>query len=122
MLAFEILGPLVVRGDDGEIPISGARRRALFLRLLVTANELVPAGPLAEDLWEGSPTTGAAATLQNHISQLRKSLGPGRLQSVPARFPVFSTDALVAPLIPSSYRFLFSSMTWRMEWPLRRGL
>ena len=79
MLAFEILGPLVVWGDDGEISISGARRRALVLRLLVTANELVPAGPLAEDLWEGDPPAGAAATLQSHISQLRKSLGPGRL-------------------------------------------
>ncbi len=79
MLAFEILGPLVVRGDDGEIAISGARRRALLVRLLIAANELVPAGPLAEDLWEGDPPAGAVATLQSHISQLRKSLDPGRL-------------------------------------------
>ena len=76
---FGILGPLVVRGDDGEIRVAGARRRALLVRLLVTANELVPAPRLAEDLWAGEPPSGAASTLQSHISLLRRALGPGRL-------------------------------------------
>ena len=79
MLEFEILGPLVVRGDGGEIRVAGQRRRALLVRFLVAANDLVPAPRLAEDLWDGEPPAGAASTLQSHISLLRQALGPGRL-------------------------------------------
>jgi DNA-binding SARP family transcriptional activator len=78
-MEFGILGPIVVRTETGDIRISGARRRGLLVRLLVTANELVPAGRLADDLWAGEPPSGAASTLQSHISFLRRALGSGRL-------------------------------------------
>ena len=35
---------------------------------------------LAEDLWDGEPTSGAASTLQSHVSLLRQLLGPSRLK------------------------------------------
>ncbi len=79
MLEFEVLGPLVVRGGEGTIPVAGARRRALLVRLLVAANELVPASRLVEDLWAEEASAATASTLQSHISLLRKVLGPGRL-------------------------------------------
>src|SRR5580658_4939370 len=79
MLEFEVLGPLVVRDEKATIPIAGARRRALLVRLLVTANELVPASRLAEDLWADEASSATASTLQSHISLLRKALGPKRL-------------------------------------------
>jgi DNA-binding SARP family transcriptional activator len=78
-LEFGILGPLLVRAETGDIQISGARRRALLVRLLLTANELVPAPRLAEDLWDGEPPPAATSTLQSHISFLRRALGSGRL-------------------------------------------
>ena len=78
-LDFGILGPLLVRARTGDIQISGVRRRALLVRLLLTANELVPAPRLAEDLWDGEPPPAATSTLQSHISFLRRALGPGRL-------------------------------------------
>jgi predicted ATPase/class 3 adenylate cyclase len=79
VLEFGILGPLLVRGEAGEIRVAGARRRALLVRLLVSADELIAAPRLAEDLWAGDPPSGAASTLQSHISSLRQVVGPGRL-------------------------------------------
>ena len=79
MVDFGILGPLVVRDEAGDIRVAGARRRALLVRLLVTANELVPSPVLVEDLWAGAPPSGAASTLQSHIRFLRQTLRGGRL-------------------------------------------
>jgi predicted ATPase/class 3 adenylate cyclase/DNA-binding SARP family transcriptional activator len=76
---FGILGPLLVRGDDGEVRVTGARRRALLVRLLVAANELVPSSRLADDLWAGDPPAGSGSTLQSHVSLLRKAIGPDRI-------------------------------------------
>jgi predicted ATPase/DNA-binding SARP family transcriptional activator len=81
VLEFEILGPLVVRGDDSEIQVPGARRRALLVRLLLSVNESVPADVLVEDLWESDPPPGAAKTLASHMSFLRRKLGEGCIQN-----------------------------------------
>ena len=58
MLEFEILGPLLVKGESGDIAIPGARRRALLIRLLVSANHAISADLLIEDVWDGNPPTG----------------------------------------------------------------
>ncbi len=50
-------------------------------RLASAANELVPAGTLVEDLWDGAPTPGAASTLQSHVSAVRKVLGADRIRA-----------------------------------------
>lgn len=80
VLAYEILGPLRVRSEEGEVAIPGARRRALLVRLLTSANREVPADRLADDLWQGDPPPGAASTLQSHVSFLRRTLGPASLE------------------------------------------
>ncbi len=77
---FGILGPLCVRDEAGEVVVSGARRRALLVRLLIAGNQPVPTDRLAEDLWEGHPPPGAASTLRSHVSLLRRSVGADRLQ------------------------------------------
>lgn len=74
-LRFEVLGPLRVVSDSDEVPISGPKRRALLTRLLLDANRPVAAATLAEDLWDGAPPPGAAATLQSHVSHLRRAVG-----------------------------------------------
>jgi predicted ATPase/DNA-binding SARP family transcriptional activator/Tfp pilus assembly protein PilF len=52
----------------------------LLVRLLLSANEVVPTGRLVDDVWEGAPPPGASSTLPAHVSVLRKALGGDRLQ------------------------------------------
>jgi predicted ATPase/DNA-binding SARP family transcriptional activator len=69
-----LLGPLEVVGDDGcviALPPSQAR---LLARLAVSANRVVSADRLIEDLWAGSSPPQAATTLRAIVSKLRKAL------------------------------------------------
>lgn len=75
MLEIAVLGPLSIRRDGEEVAVSGARRRAVLLRLLVAAGHSVRPENLIEDVWEGEPPAHAVSTLQSHISFLRKVLG-----------------------------------------------
>ncbi len=74
-----ILGALLVSRDGIKVDLAGIRRRALVCRLAVAGGRPVPAGQLAEDLWEGRPGPATPATLQSHISHLRRLLGPQQL-------------------------------------------
>jgi len=76
------------------IALSGARRRALVARLLLDAGRVVPSDTLIEDVWEGKATPAAPATLQSHVSQLRKVLG-GCLQSRTAGYVLCTDEAVV---------------------------
>lgn len=80
-MRFNVLGPLAVTGEAGDpIPIGGAKRRLLVI-LLLRANRVSRWDEIADLLWEGAPPAGGAHTIQSHISQLRKLLGPERLES-----------------------------------------
>ncbi len=72
---FRILGPLEVREDGRELPLGGAKQRALLTLLLLRANELVPTERIVEELWGDRPPATATKTVQVYISQLRKALG-----------------------------------------------
>jgi DNA-binding SARP family transcriptional activator len=74
-IEFLLLGPTEARRDGEPVALSGARRRALVARLLIDANRVVPAETLVADVWEDKTDPPAVATLQSHISQLRKVLG-----------------------------------------------
>ncbi len=95
VLEFEILGPLLIRGESGDIAIQGARRRALLIRLLVSANQLVPAGLLIEDIWDQDPPAGASQTLQSHLSFLRKTLGRDRIRHSAGGYALVCEDGEV---------------------------
>jgi predicted ATPase/DNA-binding SARP family transcriptional activator len=73
-MQFRILGPLEVSNDDHLISLAGAQRSLLTL-LLISANEVVSADRLIDELWgEDVPQSGRTA-LQVRVSQLRKALG-----------------------------------------------
>jgi predicted ATPase/DNA-binding SARP family transcriptional activator len=73
-MQFRILGPLEVAEGDCQVSLAGAQR-ALLALLLLSANEVVSADRLTEELWgERVPGSGRAA-LQVRVSQLRKALG-----------------------------------------------
>jgi DNA-binding SARP family transcriptional activator len=74
-IEFQVLGPTEARQGGRSIPLSGARRRALVTRLLLDAGRAVSADTLLEDVWGDQAPGAASATLQSHVSQLRKVLG-----------------------------------------------
>jgi len=72
---FRILGPIEVADGGAVLPLGGARQRGLLAILLLSADEVVSADRLIDDLWgERLPGSGRTA-LQVRISQLRKALG-----------------------------------------------
>ncbi len=90
-MEFRILGPLEVHANGRELPLGGAKQRALLALLVLRANELVPTERIVEELWGERPPATARGTVQVYISQLRKVLGrelvetrgPGYLLKLP---------------------------------------
>jgi predicted ATPase/DNA-binding SARP family transcriptional activator/Tfp pilus assembly protein PilF len=74
-MQFRILGSIEVEDDGLRIDLGGLRERALLACLLLSANRVVSAGRLAEDLWSGSPPPHSTATLRVYIARLRRVLG-----------------------------------------------
>jgi DNA-binding SARP family transcriptional activator len=74
---FRILGPLEVVEGGRPLTLGGPRQRALLAILLTRANEVVSYDRLIDELWGAQPPRTATNALQYHVSQLRKTLGPG---------------------------------------------
>jgi predicted ATPase/DNA-binding SARP family transcriptional activator len=71
-----MLGELQVIDGDVEVPVRGAKQRALLLLLLVRARETVQAERLSDELWGDDPPAGGANALQALVSKLRRAMGP----------------------------------------------
>jgi DNA-binding SARP family transcriptional activator len=71
-----ILGPLEVWHEGRQIPVRGAKQRALLAVLALHANEVVSSDRLLDDLWGANPPEAGQTALRVRVSQLRKSLGP----------------------------------------------
>jgi DNA-binding SARP family transcriptional activator/tetratricopeptide (TPR) repeat protein len=75
-MRFSLLGPLEVTDSAGsEVAIAGPRLRVLLAGLLLRAGVPVPAGELAEAVWDGQPPLEATSTLRTHVRRLRRALG-----------------------------------------------
>ena len=83
MLDFRILGPLEVWDDDEERPLGGTKQRAVLAILLLDAGRVVSTDRLIDLLWGERPPATAAASLQNFVSQLRKTLGADVVRTTP---------------------------------------
>jgi predicted ATPase/DNA-binding SARP family transcriptional activator len=78
-MKFGILGPLKVDGPAGDIPVPGAKQRAVLAALLLAHRDgVVSAERLIDELWGERPPATAAKSLQVHVSQLRRLLGDGQ--------------------------------------------
>lgn len=82
-MRFRVLGPLEVDAGDGPLPLGGPKQRAVLANLLIRANQVVPADILIDAVWGEVPPEKARNTLQTYVSNLRKSLGDGRLEGRP---------------------------------------
>jgi DNA-binding SARP family transcriptional activator len=76
-----ILGSFQLEEGGRRIPLGGVRQRAVFVGLLLRANEVAPSGQLLMDLWGEDSPPGAANSLQAAISRLRRVLPQGRLMT-----------------------------------------
>src|SRR5215211_1073025 len=74
-MEFRILGPVQVLDESRELPLGGAKQRALVALLLLDPNRVVSRDRLIDELWGGSPPDTAVTALQVYVSHLRKSLG-----------------------------------------------
>ncbi|MFD5702203.1 AfsR/SARP family transcriptional regulator [Streptomyces lasiicapitis] len=84
-LRFGLLGVPAVFDADGEPhPVRSPKVRALLAALLLEPDRVVSADALKEALWAGRPPASAHASLQNHVTRLRRLLDdPDRLRAVP---------------------------------------
>jgi class 3 adenylate cyclase/DNA-binding winged helix-turn-helix (wHTH) protein len=79
-MEFRLLGPLEILEAGHPLAVAG-KPRSLLAALLVHANEVVSADRLIDALWGGEPPATAQTALQVHVSQLRKVLGPDRIET-----------------------------------------
>jgi DNA-binding SARP family transcriptional activator len=84
-MQFGILGPLQIHRHAEPVPLPGAKRRILLIALLVQANRLVSVDHLAEWIWPEHRPASAVATIQAHLSTLRRDLEGDRPRSAPPR-------------------------------------
>jgi DNA-binding SARP family transcriptional activator len=75
-MQFRILGSVEVDVNGRTLDLGGLRERALLARLLLSANRVVSAAQLADDLWSDDPPPHGLATLRVYVSRLRRVLGP----------------------------------------------
>lgn len=74
-MSIRILGQVVITDRSSQIvPIAGHKARALLALLAIRPNRVVPVEQLEDELWRGTPSTGARPTLHAHISRLRATL------------------------------------------------
>ncbi len=79
---YRILGPLEALDGERQLPLGGARQRAVLGLLLLHGNETLSRDVIIDELWgEDAPPT-AAKVLQNCVSALRKELPPDTIRTV----------------------------------------
>ena len=83
---FRLLGPLTATIEGAPVEVGGDKRRALLAALLLRAGEVVPRDELIDALWGEEPPDTARNTLQVYVSQLRKLLPDGLLETTPSGY------------------------------------
>jgi len=91
-MEFRILGPLQVLDQGRELPLGGAKQRALLAVLLLDPNRVVSRDRLIDELWHADPPETAPTALQVYVSQLRKALGRDLILTQPPGYLVRISD------------------------------
>ena len=91
-MEFRILGPLQVLDEGRELPLGGAKQRAVLALLLLDPNRVVSRDRLIDELWGASPPDTARTALQVYVSQLRKALGRDLILTQPPGYLIRVSD------------------------------
>jgi predicted ATPase/DNA-binding SARP family transcriptional activator len=81
-MEFRLLGRLQVVSGGRDLTPPRPKQRALLAMLLLREREAVANDELIAALWGERPPATAATALQGHVSELRKRLGPERIETV----------------------------------------
>jgi DNA-binding SARP family transcriptional activator len=73
-MRFQVLGPLEVRSELGDVTPSAPKVREVLALLLLHHGHIVQSRTLIDELWGEEPPPSALATLQTYIYKLRKLL------------------------------------------------
>ena len=79
---FRVLGPIEVVGPEGSPPLGGPKQRAVLAHLLIRSNRLITTESLIDAVWPDEPPESPRASLRAYVSNLRKALGPSRIEGV----------------------------------------
>jgi DNA-binding SARP family transcriptional activator len=91
-MEFRILGSLQVLDEGRELPLGGAKQRALLALLLLDPNRVVSRDRLIDGLWHTDPPETAPTALQVYVSQLRKALGRDLILTQPPGYLIRVSD------------------------------
>jgi DNA-binding SARP family transcriptional activator len=116
MLEFRLLGPLEVSDETGELLLGGHKQRAVLALLLLDANRVVSTDRLIDALWGESPPRTAPTSLQNFVSQLRKTLGT---ETVETRAPGYVLRATAEQVDLARFQRMVENA--RSDDPIRRA-
>ncbi|OKH99080.1 transcriptional regulator [Streptomyces sp. CB02923] len=102
-----VLGPMSAQLDSEDLPLGPPRRRALLALLLIRLGRVVPTELLIEELWGDEPPRHPVATLQSHLSHLRRVLAPaaGQGTSSVLRYQAPGYVLQLAPEQVDAFRF-----------------
>jgi len=95
-----VLGPVAVRRDGTEVPVTSRAQRRILAALAEAPGTVVSIGALASLLWDDDPPETARGSLKSHVSRLRRALRP---DAVAARPPGYALT--VPPEHIDAHRF-----------------
>ena len=80
-MEFRVLGPFEVCEGEQALEIGAGKQRALLAVLLLRSGEVVSTDRLIDALWDEDPPASALNSIHVYVSQLRKTLGNGHLET-----------------------------------------
>jgi DNA-binding SARP family transcriptional activator len=94
MVRYRLLGPLEVESEAGRVDIGPPKRRAVLGALLLARGRVVSADRLVEAVWGDDAPERSSASLQVHVSTLRKTLQdqPGAAAGIVRQAPGYYLD------------------------------
>ncbi|MGY1722771.1 BTAD domain-containing putative transcriptional regulator [Blastococcus sp. SYSU DS0533] len=78
LVELSVLGPMLAAVAGAPAVLGGPRQRSVLARLAVAGGHVVSTDRIVDDLWDGEPPPKALASLQVHVSHLRRALEPAR--------------------------------------------
>ncbi|MFE7933061.1 BTAD domain-containing putative transcriptional regulator [Streptomyces sp. NPDC057456] len=84
-MRFEVLGPVRVWRDEGELDPGFPQQRALLALLLTHAGRPVPTSEIVDVLWSDRPPASALNVVRRYVGALRRLLEPGLPPRAPGR-------------------------------------
>ena len=80
-IEFCLLGPFQASERGQPLELGAGKQRALLALLLLSAGEVVSTDRLIDELWGEHPPASALNSVHVYVSQLRKALSNGRLET-----------------------------------------